>query len=114
PGRSAHHQKFNVSARMPQLTSAYAATGLINNFPSSPPNGNFYVSDAEAKALGIPITNPPTVDGYIGFSSQSGIFDYNTSDGVSNKQYDFEGTVAYEFSEVLGRELLIGTKINHP
>jgi len=96
-----------------QLTSAYAATGLINNFPSSPLNGNFYVSDAEAKALGIPITNPPTVDGYIGFSSQSGIFDYNTSDGVSNKQYDFEGTVAHEISEVLGRELLVGTKINH-
>src|SRR5262249_13823611 len=34
-----------------QLTSAYAATGLINNFPSSPPKGKFYVSDAEAQAL---------------------------------------------------------------
>jgi hypothetical protein len=92
-----------------QLTSAYAATGLINNFPSSPPNGRFYVSDAQAQALGIPITNPPTVDGYVGFSSQSGIFDYNTSSGiVPSNQYDFVATVAHEFSEVAGRIFLSG------
>ena len=62
-----------------QLTTAYASTGLSNNFPSSPPNGKFYVSDAEAQALGIQLTNPPTVDGYIGFSSKSNTFDYNTN-----------------------------------
>jgi hypothetical protein len=74
-----------------QLTSAYAATGLLNNFPSSPPNGTFYVSDAEAQALGIPITNPQTVDGFIGFSSQSRIFDYSTSGTVPSNQYDLKG-----------------------
>src|SRR5262249_13815502 len=88
-----------------QLTSAYATTNLISNFPSSPPNGKFYVSDAEAQALGI-ITTTPTVDGFIGFSSKSNTFDYNTSDGVSANQYDFEGTVAHEISEVLGRIFL--------
>ena len=90
-----------------QLTSAYAATGLINNFPSSPPNGKFYVSDAEAQALGI-ITTTPTVDGFIGFSSQSNIFDYSTSGTVPSNQYDFVGTVAHEISEVLGRIFLGG------
>ena len=94
-----------------QLTNAYAGTGLINNFPSPAPSGKFYVSDAEAQALGIITTTP------IGFSSQSGIFDYNTnifspSGTVPSGEYDFEGTVAHEFSEVLGREFLGSTKIS--
>jgi hypothetical protein len=91
-------------------------TDLLNNLPSSPPNGKFYVSDAEAQALGIDPTNPP-VDGFIGFSSQSGTFDYNTnifssSGTVQSGAYDFEGTVAHEISEVLGREFLGSTKIS--
>src|SRR6516164_9678459 len=97
-----------------QLTSAYAtyaATGLSNNFPSSPPNGKFYVSDAEAQALGI-ITTTPTVDGFIGFSSQSNIFDYSTSGTVPSNQYDFVGTVAHEISEVLGRIFLSSKSIS--
>src|SRR5690242_12232241 len=101
-----------------QLTSAYAAvdahagTDLSANFPSSVPTGKFYISDAEAQALGITITNPPKVDGYIGFSSQNGIFDYNASDGISAKQYDFSGTVAHEISEVLGRIFLGNNQIS--
>ena len=94
-----------------QLTSAYAATGLINNFPSSPPNGKFYVSDAEAQALGI-ITTPPTADGHVGFSSKSNIFDYSTSGTVPSNQYDFVGTVAHEISEVLGRIFLSSKSIS--
>jgi len=92
------------------------------NFPSSPPKGKYYVSDAEAQALGIQLTNPPAVDGYIGFSSKSGIFDYtdniNSTLGTSggslsnSKQYDFEGTVAHEISEVLGRIFLGSNQIS--
>ena len=93
------------------LVSAYAPTGL--SLGSSIPTGNLYVSYAQAKALGIGITSPQTVDGYVGFSSQSGIFDFNNADGVSSNQYDFYGTVAHEFSEVLGRILLVGTNINN-
>jgi hypothetical protein len=105
--------------------ATYPATNVLsgleaNNFPKSAPNGKFYVSDAEAHALGIQLTNPPTVDGYIGFSSQSNTFDYNTSISStvgstggslgSNQSnlYDFEGTVAHEISEVLGRIFLSG------
>jgi hypothetical protein len=94
-----------------QLTSAYSTTGL--SLGSSVPSGNLYVSDAEAKALGISITSPQAVDGYVGFSSKSGIFDYNNADGVSSNQYDFYGVVAHEFSEVMGRILLTGGKINN-
>ena len=93
------------------LTSAYSTSGL--SLGSSVPTGNLYVSYAEAKALNITITNPQTVDGYVGFSSQSGIFDYNNADGVSSNQYDFYGAVAHEFSEVMGRILLVGSNINN-
>ena len=93
------------------LTSAYSASGL--SLGSSVPAGNLYVSYAEAKALNITITSPQTVDGYVGFSSKSGIFDYNNADGVSSNQYDFYGTVAHEFSEVMGRILLVGGTINN-
>jgi hypothetical protein len=58
------------------FSSHYPANGLSNNLPNTLPAGNFYVSDAEAQALGIITTTP------IGFSSQSGIFDYNTN--ISN------------------------------
>jgi hypothetical protein len=93
------------------LTSAYSTSGL--SLGSSVPAGNLYVSYAEAKALNIAITSPQTVDGYVGFDSKSGIFDYNNADGVSSNQYDFYGTVAHEFSEVMGRILLVGGTINN-
>ena len=108
-----------------QLTLAYGHSQLISdnptaalNFPVSPPAGNFYVSDAEAQALGIQLTNPPTVDGYIGFSSKSNTFDYNTNSintttgSVQPNEYDFEGTVAHEISEVLGRIFLGNNQIS--
>ena len=63
-----------------QLTSAYSASGITDvTLGSSPTTGNLYVSFAEAKALNISVPN--TIDGYVGFSSQSGIFDYNNTDG---------------------------------
>jgi hypothetical protein len=95
-----------------QLTTAYSASGIIDvNLGNGPTSGNLYVSFAEAKALGISGQN--TIDGYVGFSSQSGIFDYNNADGISSNQYDFFGVVAHEFSEVMGRILLVGASINN-
>ena len=93
-----------------QLSDAYAGSGFSW---SSVPNGNLYVSYAEAKALNIGITSPSSVDGWIGFSSRSGTFDYNNADGVGSHQYDFYGTVAHEMSEVMGRILLVGGMIDN-
>jgi hypothetical protein len=118
-GNSALGEGLTNLQQVTQLTSIYPTTNP--NYPSNPPNGKYYVSDAEAQALGIQLTNPPTVDGYIGFSSKSNTFDYNTnifstvgSTGGSlgsnySNQYDFEGTVAHEISEVLGRIFLGGS-----
>lgn len=93
------------------LASVYSTSGL--SLGSSTPTGNLYVSYAEAKALGIAITSPETFDGWVGFSSKNGMFDYNNADGVSTNQYDFYGTVAHEFTEVMGRILLVGGQINN-
>jgi Ca2+-binding RTX toxin-like protein len=83
----------------------------VASLPGSNPNGGAYwVSTAEGKALGLvgPSTSP---DGYVGFTSSAGIFDYNNADGVGSGQYDLFGVVAHEFSEVMGRMLLVGATI---
>jgi Ca2+-binding RTX toxin-like protein len=54
------------------------------------------------------LTSTTNIDGSVGFSSSSDIFDYNNSDGVNSGQYDFFSVVAHEFSEVMGRLLLVG------
>jgi hypothetical protein len=84
---------------------------VVASLPATNPNGgNYWIATAEEKALGLTPSVTP-VDGYVGFSGQSGIFDYNNSDGVSAGQYDFYGVVAHEFSEVMGRMLLVGGSI---
>lgn len=93
------------------LQKAYTQPYLSDvTFAGGSPAGNLYVSDAEGKALGFSVSQ--AIDGYVGFSSQSGIFDYNNSDGVSKGTYDFYGVAAHEFSEVMGRILLTGSAIS--
>jgi VCBS repeat-containing protein len=83
-----------------------------DNLPSTDPTngGTFWVSTAEAKAIGL--ASGSSVDGYVGFGSASNLFAYTDSNGVPVGQYDFMGTVAHEISEVLGRYTLDGSSIN--
>jgi hypothetical protein len=75
---------------------------------TSPVNGQWWVSSAEAEALGIASTsNNP--DGYVGFSSAANIFAYNYTNGVPSNQYDFMAVVAHEISEVMGRQMFDGS-----
>jgi len=99
-----------------QLQSALAANLNANGnsaaaatLPAtSPVSGQWWVSTAEAEALGITSTsNNP--DGYVGFSSASNIFAYNNASGVPSNQYDFMAVVAHEISEVMGRVMFDGT-----
>jgi Ca2+-binding RTX toxin-like protein len=95
------------------ITDAHTAedNSAVASLLGDPTNGgNFWMSTAEAKALGLN-TSTTNTDGFVGFSSTSGIFDYNNTDGVTSGQYDFFGVVAHEFSEVMGRILLVGGKI---
>jgi hypothetical protein len=81
----------------------------VNTLPASDPTngGHYWMATAEAKAVGLmsPSSGP---DGSVGFSS-SVAFDYDDSNGVSHGTYDFYGTFLHEVTEVMGRELFVGT-----
>ena len=79
----------------------------VATLPSTDPTngGTFYVSTAEAKALGL--DSGSFLDGYVGFSA-GGVFDYDNTNGITAGQFDFMGTVMHEISEVLGRETMDG------
>ena len=73
---------------------------------TSPVNGEYWMTTAEAQALGISGASA-SVNGYVGFSSTLP-FAYNNSSGVPAGQYDFFGAVAHEISEVMGRQMMDG------
>ena len=66
---------------------------------TSPVNGAYWLTTAEAQALGL--SGSSGVNGYIGLSSAYS-FCYNNSNGVPGGQFDFFGTVAHEISESHG------------
>lgn len=87
------------------------ATAVASLPATSPVNGTFWTSTAEAKALGL-MGASSQVDGFVGFASGN-LFDYDSSNGITGGQYDFYGTVAHEISEVMGRSLMTGSTIGN-
>jgi serralysin len=80
----------------------------VTSLPAaSPSGGTYWVTTAEAQALGL--SNSNSLDGAIGFSTKT--FDYDSSDGVTPDQYDFFGAAAHEITEVMGRQLLVGGNV---
>jgi hypothetical protein len=65
----------------------------------------WYVTNAQAKALGFLSATATGVDAYIGFSATAP-WDFNNTDGVAG--YDFCGTCFHEMSEALGRVIAQG------
>jgi VCBS repeat-containing protein len=87
--------------------NAIGDTAAATSLPAtSPVSGQYWLSTAEAEALGISGASS-SVNGYVGFSSAN-LFAYNDSNGVPANQYDFFGVVAHEFSEVMGRQMMDG------
>lgn len=101
--------KNALSADQTTAADGSAVASLLGD-PTS--GGNYWISTAEAKAMGLS-TSTTSIDGFVGFSSSSNIFDFDNSNGVTAGQYDFFGTVAHEFSEVMGRMLLVGGTIGN-
>ena len=112
------NQANMTSVSYAQLQSALADNAnAIGDFAAaaslpetSPVNGQYWIPTAEAQALGL-VTGNNGVDGYAGFSNIAGLMDYdstNTSGTPPSNQYDFFGVVAHEFSEIMGRQVLIG------
>jgi hypothetical protein len=61
---------------------------------------NFYVTSADAKALGLLPPRMTNLDGYVGFSSTAK-YDFGATPVAG--EYDFEALALHELSEVLGR-----------
>ena len=69
-----------------------------------PTTGNFFVTSAEAKALGLVSHCSTAIDGYIGISSSSSLVYFPANGGTIGKsQFDGVGIAAHEISEVMGR-----------
>jgi hypothetical protein len=80
------------------------------NLPSSDPTkgGSFFVSTAEAKALGQVSGSGTGIDGYIGLSNVYA-FDYTPNTKPSSSQYDAIGAFEHELSEIMGRVGSLGS-----
>ena len=85
----------------------------VANLPAADPitgTHAYYMTSAQAKALGL-MGPSDALDGTVQFANNPP-FDYDRSDGISPGSYDFYGSVAHEFSEVMGRELnAIGNEV---
>jgi VCBS repeat-containing protein len=94
-----------LKANQPSLTQQAAYATLPGSTPLS--GGTMWVSTAEQKALGLLAGNNSAIDGYIGLSSTYP-FSYAANTTPAAGQYYFEGVLAHELSEVLGRSSMLG------
>jgi hypothetical protein len=99
------------NALIANATSAtqQAADGTLP--ASAPANGTYYLTLADATALGL-ISGSTTLDGYVGFDS-SATWTYNNSSGVPAGNYDLYGVVAHELSEVMGRISMLNSSSSY-
>lgn len=95
------------SALTADASSAVDQSAAASLPASSPVNGQFWTTTAQAKALGLAAATGTSTDGYIGFSSALP-FTYNDSSGVASGTYDFNGVALHEMTEVMGRMLFTG------
>jgi hypothetical protein len=74
-------------------------------------SGTLYMSQAEAKALGLP-QNDLSIDGYVGFSSSPNIFGYGDGSAPPSNEYYFIGVVEHEITEDMGRVSFLNDQPN--
>ena len=109
PGALGESESYLESFSYSQIQTALIANATSSNqlsavssLPTSAPvNGTFYLTLADATALGL-LSSSTILDGYVGFNS-SFSYAYNDSSGVPAGAYDLYGVVAHEISEVMGR-----------
>ncbi len=108
------HSDYNLNQyTYAQITNALKADANSNDdasaaasLPAADPISATHVyvmTTAQAKALGLLAANN-AFDGTATFASNQP-FDFDRSNGITPGQYDFYGSVAHEFSEIMGREL---------
>ncbi|MBS0560815.1 MAG: NF038122 family metalloprotease [Proteobacteria bacterium] len=104
-----------VAALHSVASSDATDTSMLASLPATPPTSDTYwVTTAQAKALGLAPANSQTLDGAIGFGLSTNFTygDTNTTGTVAPGTYDFFSTVAHEVTETMGRMLLVGGSVN--
>lgn len=100
------------------LTDYATVEGAVNApaATNEPTADQFFVTSAEAKALGLVSASSSSVDGSIGFSTLSSTgfsWDYNTATTpIAANQFDLQAIAQHEMTEVMGRIGMEGQTIN--
>ena len=83
---------------------------------NDPTASQFFVTSAEAKALGLVAPTLHSVDGYVGFgtlTSTGSSWDYDTSASpIGAHQFDLQAVAQHEITEVMGRIGMEGQIVN--
>lgn len=92
-----------ANANNPTAESVLASLPATNPDPGA----TYYLTSAQAKALGLADTTGDTLDGSVGFAdaSQFTYGDTNTGGTVAAGTYDFFATAVHEITEVMGRQM---------
>ena len=100
-----------VAASLPSFTLPIGGSSRVFSAENQrielddPTNGgHFHMSPVEAAALGL---HSGPIDVYMGFNNK-GVFDFDPSNGITAGKFDFQGAVAHEISELMGRHLDVG------
>jgi Peptidase M10 serralysin C terminal len=99
-----------VGALKSDATSATDSSMLASLPATSPIAGTYWITTAQAKALGLAPATGTSVDGFVGFSSTYS-FSYNDVTGVAAGSYDFNAIVLHEITETMGRMMLTGSSV---
>lgn len=84
----------------------------VANLPADDPTGGatFYLSFAQAKALGLRTANNSATDGTFTFNRNSS-YTFDPANRTAANKFDFIGVAEHEISEIMGRVGLLGADI---
>ena len=106
-GYSETYASVAAALKKDASSSSWQATADASLSATDPTRGgSFFVSTAQAKALGQVSGAGTAVDGFVGLSSSYG-FSYTSQ--PSSTQFDAVGVFEHEFSEVMGRMGSVGS-----
>lgn len=119
PSALGESESYGYLTNYATVTHALAQDGFTFSAANEPIHGQFFITSADAKALGL--VNPASgLDGYIGFSTLTGTgYSWNlaasttgSNSGTAPTQFDLQSVALHEISEVMGRIGMEGTIVN--
>ena len=97
------------------VAGALGKDGYTFHAANEPTSGQFFVTSAEAKGMGLVSGTgggTRSVDGYVGFSTLTGTGDsWSFGAGATATQFNLQSVASHEVSEVMGRIAMEGTAV---